>query len=157
MFSICMIAQVPRKVMLLCYCIKSFPLQRFWFSIADKPTRDCPCTATYVQTFQLHQFCSKPLMWQAQELHVCPVKVLVCTSGWHALFPNSSIIGIHVQTCWIPGGINMAISSELNSVLCLKLLELRKKLPKAIIAASEYLLQLERSARMIRSPNAVLI
>lgn len=112
---------------------------------------------SYVQTSQLHQLCSKTLMWQAQELYVCPVKVLVCTSGWRALFPNLSIIGTHMQTCWIPGDIIMVMSSGLNSVLCLKLLELRKKLPKAIIAASEYLLQLEWCSGMIRSPDAVLI
>lgn len=93
-------------------------------------------------------------MWRAQELYVCPVKVLLVTSGWHARFPNSSITGIHTWTCWIPGDIIMATSSRLNSVLCLNLLELRKKWPKAIIVASEYLLQLEWSSR---SPDAVLI
>lgn len=100
-FGICMITQVPRKVMLLCYCKKGVPLQTFFSSITEKPIQDCPCTVSYVQTSQLHQHCSKPLMWQAQELYVCPVKVLVYTSGWHALFPNSFIIGIHMQTFWI--------------------------------------------------------
>lgn len=116
---------------------KGFLSKDFFFSITDKPTQACPCTVSYVQTSQLHQLCSNTLMWQAQELYVCPVKVPVCTSGWHALFPNSSMVGIHVWTCWIPGDIIMAMSSGLHSVLCLKLLDLReKKCPKAIIATS---------------------
>lgn len=30
---------------------------------------------------------------------VCLVNVLVCTNGWHALFPNSFITAIQMQTC----------------------------------------------------------
>lgn len=45
----------------------------------------------------------------------------VCTSGWHALFPNSSVTGIHMQICWIPGDSILVMSRGLNSVLCLRL------------------------------------
>lgn len=129
-FSTCMITHVPKKVMLLCYCKKRLPLQSwgFFFSDTDNLTQDCSCTVSFVQTSQLHQLCSKTLMWQAQELYVCPVKVLVCTSGWHARFPNSSIIGIHMQNCWIPGDIITAMSRGLNSALWLRLLEFKEKI-----------------------------
>lgn len=99
-----------------------------FFSDTDKLTQDCSCTVSFVQTSQLHQLCSKTLMWQAQELYVCPVKVLMCTSGWRALFPNSSMIGIHMQTCWIPGDIITAMSRGLNSVLWLRLLEFKEEM-----------------------------